>query len=90
MNKKTIRCVISGKVQGVWYRASTKDKANELNITGYAKNLSDGGVEVVASGESEKLDTLYHWLHKGPMLAKVTEVTREELAYQEFDRFAVK
>lgn len=88
--KKTIRCIVTGKVQGVWYRASTQDKANELQITGYAKNLADGGVEVIASGDLEKLEDLYKWLHQGPRLAKVTQVSREELTYQEFDRFAVK
>jgi len=91
MQKKiTIHCFISGKVQGVWFRASTQDKAKELGLTGFARNLHDGRVEVIASGEASKINELHEWLKKGPKLAKVTEVTRDEIEWQDHDRFYVK
>ena len=66
------RCLVSGKVQGVFYRASTGEQARRLGITGYAKNLPDGRVEVLACGEEAKVRDLIDWLWKGPPAAKVT------------------
>ncbi len=68
------RCLVSGRVQGVFYRASTADRARKLGITGYAKNLSDGRVEVLASGEEKAVQELIDWLWQGPPAAKVTAV----------------
>jgi acylphosphatase len=82
-----IQCYVSGKVQGVWYRASTKDEARRLGITGWARNLPDGRVEVLACGEAEKVAALYEWLKHGPELAKVTEVTYEEQPLQDVQGF---
>jgi acylphosphatase len=89
-NKITVRCFVSGKVQGVWYRASTQDKAKELSLTGWARNLPDGRVEVLISGEHDKVMELHAWLKIGPPLASVTEVTYEEIPWQEHERFGVK
>ena len=72
------RFFISGKVQGVWYRASTQEKARELGLTGYARNLGDGRVEVVACGGDEPLEALESWLWEGPPLAEVIEVLGEK------------
>ncbi len=88
--KISMHCLVSGKVQGVWFRAGTQDQAKELGLTGWAKNLPDGRVEVIACGEKEKIMQLYEWLKKGPELAKVTEVTFEEVTWQEHSRFAIK
>jgi acylphosphatase len=77
--KIAIRCFVSGKVQGVWFRASTQEQAKALGLVGWAKNLPDGRVEVLAVGSKDKLTELYQWLHEGPPLAHVTEVTYEEL-----------
>lgn len=85
-----IHCFISGKVQGVWYRASTQEKAVTLNLTGWARNLSDGRVEVLAFGAREKIADLHEWLKKGPPLAEVTLVTYEEVPYAQHERFAVR
>jgi len=71
------RFVISGRVQGVFYRASTRARAAELGLTGYAKNLPDGRVEVLASGTAGALDALEQWLQRGPPAAQVTRVERE-------------
>jgi len=89
LEKLSIHCFVSGKVQGVWFRASTQEKAKELNLTGWARNLPDGRVEVLACGEKESLMQLHHWLKQGPELAQVTQVTYEELPWQTFERFGV-
>jgi len=71
------RFLVTGKVQGVWFRASTRDQAVALGLRGYAKNLDDGRVEVLAVGAAEAIDALGHWLWQGPPLAKVADVGRE-------------
>lgn len=62
---------ISGKVQGVFYRANTFETALALGVTGWVRNLSDGRVEVVACGDGEQLAKLRTWLSKGPSMAVV-------------------
>ncbi|OAI48799.1 acylphosphatase [Gammaproteobacteria bacterium SCGC AG-212-F23] len=84
-----IHCFVSGHVQGVWYRASTQKVAKDLSLTGWARNLPDGRVEVMAFGEKSKLQELHHWLKKGPELANVTEVTYEEILWQSLERFGI-
>ncbi len=88
--KICIRCCISGHVQGVWFRASTQEQAKALDVVGWVRNLSGGGVEVLACGERESVLKLYEWLKTGPDLAKVEEVTYEELPLQQHQRFAIK
>ena len=85
-----IHCFISGRVQGVWYRASTEEEAKKLGLTGWARNLPDGRVEVMAFGEKEKLMQLYAWLQRGPKLAKVEAVSCDEIGWQEHAWFGVK
>ena len=68
------RCLVSGKVQGVFYRASTAERAKALGVTGYAKNLADGRVEVLACGEEVAVMELCEWLWQGPPAAKVENV----------------
>jgi len=65
---------VSGKVQGVWYRATTVEVARKLGLTGWVKNLPDGRVEIVAEGSKDALDKLIAWCHEGPPLAIVNEV----------------
>lgn len=72
-----VRCLISGRVQGVWYRSSTQEQAEQLNITGYARNLPDGRVEVLACGEASAIDALKTWCWQGPRLAEVEDVQCE-------------
>jgi len=67
---------VSGRVQGVFYRASTREQALPLGLTGYARNLPDGDVEVLACGEPGAIDALEQWLRKGPPAARVDGVTR--------------
>lgn len=83
------RFLVSGRVQGVWFRAATRERALALQLQGYARNLADGGVEVVASGEAAALDALERWLWQGPPLAKVSGVTRQPLeAVPAFEGFS--
>jgi acylphosphatase len=82
-----MRCYVSGRVQGVWYRASAQKEAKKLAITGWARNLDDGRVEVFACGSVEQLQKFFEWLQQGPQLAVVEECTYEELFWQECDGF---
>lgn len=81
------RFIVIGRVQGVCFRASTRERAQRLRIMGYARNRADGSVEVVASGERAALDELDGWLHHGPPAAHVERVTREPLPEQELRGF---
>lgn len=74
-----LRCRVSGRVQGVWFRAATQQQAQRLALTGSARNLPDGSVEVMACGEAAALEALRDWLWQGPELARVTEVSCESL-----------
>ncbi len=81
------RFLVTGRVQGVFFRASTRDVALKLSLAGYARNLPDGNVEVVASGQTDALDRLATWLREGPRMASVTNVDEEEVHYQHFEGF---
>jgi acylphosphatase len=70
------RFIVSGKVQGVFFRASAREQAQRLDITGHAKNLDDGTVEVVACGDAANIEALERWLQKGPAAAHVDRVWR--------------
>ena len=73
------KCLVSGRVQGVFYRLSTQQQAQLLDVTGYAINLADGRVEVLGCGEAEKVEHLCEWLWTGPAGAEVTEVNCENV-----------
>jgi len=78
-----VRCIVYGKVQGVFFRASTREQASRLNIKGHAKNLSNGSVEVIASGEVHSVEQLKEWLHHGPKNSNVKDVECEILNDQQ-------
>ena len=80
---------ISGRVQGVWYRASTQRKAQELGLTGFVRNEPDGSVYVEAEGEESQLLVLAEWCRRGPELARVERVDVEEGTVQGFSGFKV-
>ncbi len=73
----THKAIVTGKVQGVYYRATTKEQALAMGLTGYAKNLSDGSVEVMVHGHQEKVEQLVTWLWQGPPMSKVTSVVSQ-------------
>lgn len=74
------RCYVSGRVQGVGFRASTCQQGRSLGLAVRARNLSDGRVEVIARGAEEALDTLCDWLRRGPTYARVVAVACESFA----------
>jgi len=91
MSKSRVRLKIQGRVQGVFFRASTMDKAREFGLTGWVRNNPDGSVEVVAEGSREELDKLVAWSHMGPRHAVVNSVGIEwELFLDEFSEFTVE
>jgi acylphosphatase len=73
------RCLVAGRVQGVFYRASTRARANTLGVTGYARNLRDGRVEVLACGDTAAVEALCRWLWQGSPTSSVTAVEIEDL-----------
>jgi acylphosphatase len=85
----TISITISGKVQGVYFRQSTKEKAKELGLTGQVKNLPDGSVHITATGTKEQLDKLEAWCRKGPSRAVVDNIIIKKLPLQQFEQFNI-
>ena len=83
------RFIVSGRVQGVFFRASTRDEALRLGITGHARNLDDGCVEVLACGSDDALAALERWLQRGPPLARVSAVAREDANVEAPVRFSM-
>jgi acylphosphatase len=88
---KKVKVTVSGRVQGVWFRATTHEKAVELGVKGYVRNLVNGGVEFIAEGEDSKVDELVQWAEHGPPLAQVEQIKIVELEYdKEYTSFHIK
>ena len=84
------RFLVSGKVQGVCFRASTQEQALRLGLAGRADNRADGRVEVVAIGGADAIDRLGHWLQQGPPMARVDRVERfDDVDASPRDGFAI-
>lgn len=79
MGQQRWRLLIKGRVQGVYYRASAQARAGDLGITGYARNLADGRVEVLAEGEEQALIQLLAWCWDGPSEAIVQHIDVEKM-----------
>ena len=90
MTKTCTRAIISGVVQGVFFRASTKEKANSLNITGWVRNLPTGQVECVLCGDDDQIKPMLAWLHRGPLMASVDSVEHESIPCEPFETFDIK
>ena len=75
---RRVRAIVTGRVQGVAYRASTVYEAREHGLTGWVRNLADGSVELEAQGDAAKVDALLAWCAEGPPAARVTGVNVEE------------
>ncbi|MEJ5208336.1 acylphosphatase [Denitratimonas sp. CY0512] len=76
--RSTVRFLVEGRVQGVFYRVSTRDRAVALGLDGHALNLLDGRVEVLVAGSPTAIDALATWLRQGPEKAQVSAVKRED------------
>lgn len=87
---KKIHLLISGKVQGVFYRANAKRKAEELNLKGWVKNALDGKVEIMAEGEKDRLKEMIKWCYDGSSGAVVDKVEAEWMECEKkFDKFEI-
>ncbi len=80
---KRIHAKVTGRVQGVFYRASTRDVAKSLGLTGWVKNMPDGSVELEAQGPEDKIEKLIVWLNQGPPYSRVENVSVTELPAKE-------
>jgi acylphosphatase len=90
MTARRVRALVHGRVQGVFFRDSTRRQARALGVQGHARNLSDGTVEVVAQGTPDAIDALLAFLRTGPPRARVTQVeVQEESAEGELDGFSI-
>jgi acylphosphatase len=89
--KKKAHVIISGRVQGVFYRDSTKQKAEQLNVKGWVRNLNNGSVEAVFEGDEKAVNDLIKWCYKGSRLAKVIDVDVNFKTFSnEFNSFSVR
>ena len=89
---KKIRAIVSGSVQGVGFRMSTRSQAQQLGVYGTVRNLNNGNVEIIAAGETEAVDTLIDWAQSGPPSAVVDDLQTEVMDYKdtEFDSFEIR
>ena len=88
--EKTIHVFVSGRVQGVCFRMYTQQQARLLGLSGWVRNLPDGRVEVMASGEEAQLGMLENWLQSGPDMARVINTDVKTVEKKEFDDFAIQ
>ena len=86
---KTLSIIVSGKVQGVYFRQSTKKLAEQLLLTGTVKNLDNGDVEIIATGTEEQLQALLSWCRKGPSGARVENITQKVLELRNHEDFRI-
>ena len=86
----SVHLIAHGKVQGVWYRASTRKQALQLGLCGWAKNCPDGTVEIHAEGEKEILELFINWCRKGPPAAQVSSLDIEWVESQAMTTFDIR
>jgi len=84
------RFIVAGKVQGVFYRDSTRQQAQSLDLSGFVKNLADGRVEVEACGEQDQLDDLQQWLWKGSIMSHVIDVQIQKIPTVNYSLFSIE
>ncbi len=89
MKTLCLRCYVTGRVQGVGFRYATAEKAINLGVNGYVRNLPDRRVEVLACGEESAVIALRNWLWQGPQLARVSDVRYETLPSQNVHSFRI-
>lgn len=86
----TFRIIVRGRVQGVWFRARTRDVALEAGLTGYVCNRPDGSVEIEATGNRAQIDKLIDWCRQGPPLARVDAIDIQQTELVLHDRFEIR
>lgn len=87
---RRVHVLISGQVQGVFFRSFTQAKAQELGLAGWVKNLDNGQVEAVFEGEPEKVEKMINWCYKGPPASQVKKVETSEEMPEKMTEFEVK
>ena len=90
METQSVRITVSGKVQGVFYRKSTKDQADQLNLTGWVKNKSDGSVVIEVGGLTNNIQKLIDWCRIGPPASEVIDLKVEEIAPVKNPKFSIR
>lgn len=80
---RRVKIIVAGRVQGVYFRYFTQNKAKELGVLGCVKNLEDGRVEIIADADNDVLEKFIRWCHKGPITARVDSVEISEQARDE-------
>lgn len=80
---------ISGRVQGVYFRSSSQQVAIENGVSGYAKNLADGDVEILVSGEEENVERMLEWLKVGPPEAEIEHIEQTQIPWQQHNFFSI-
>lgn len=88
--EKSIRCRVTGRVQGVYFRAATAERARELGVRGWVRNCADGSVEVAATGRDDAVAELVRWLWTGPPAASVASVATELCDETFNERFEIR
>lgn len=90
MSPIAISIEVSGRVQDVYFRASTKEVCDQLGVVGWVKNLPTGHVLIHAQGYTDQLDQLKHWCHSGPPLANVSEIVVKDIELKSYADFEVR
>jgi acylphosphatase len=85
----TVSLTIKGKVQGVFFRATAKEMADKIGVKGWVKNTLQGDVEAMVTGSTQQISQFVDWCHKGPALAKVSEVLQTDVQETYFEDFTV-
>ena len=85
----SVHLIVSGRLQGVWFRAGTREQALELGLCGWAKNCSDGTVEIHAEGDKKTLEQFITWCRKGPPAARVSALEVEWVVSQSLTTFKI-
>lgn len=89
MSLVTVQCFVRGRVQGVSFRLHTRQAAAQIGVTGWVRNLPDGRVEILATGEQERVDRLLDWLPKGVPAGRVDALVTERVDTEKFGHFSI-
>lgn len=87
---RTLQIKVLGRVQGVGFRYYTNKRANEFNLKGYVKNMSDGSVYIEVEGEDSVIKTFVSWCERGPAWSRVSELKISELPFVGYEKFEIK
>ena len=91
MKKARVHLFISGRVQGVFFRSSTKEKAKKIGVNGFVRNLADGRVEAVFEGKEDRIEKMVDWCRRGPIGVEVSKIEINWESYKgEFANFEIR